>query len=250
MTDYVLLTIPFSHYCERARWAMDISGLKYRESGHLPMIHNIYNRKAGAKRTVPALVTPEGVLTDSGDILNFVAAQGLPLYPAKQELEIRSWERQMDRVLGVQARAWAYCHILGNHDFLREIIQHCDPLEQKLAGPFFGVLEKLLGKHYGVAAGQWQKPLREIQALWLKLDFRLRDGRPYFMGENFTAADITLAALGGILVMPPEYGYAYPELSHFPDTLRKQIEAFRATPTGKFILQLYAGSRHVQEVGV
>lgn len=248
--SHVLLTIPFSHYCERARWALDLSTLDYRESGHLPLIHSFYNRRAGARRTVPALITPQGVLTDSGQIVHYAAQhipqdalQGAPLYPADQRLNIESWEERADRVLGVQSRAWAYAHILQNPALLHEIVHACDPLEQKLAKPFFGMLGALLSKHYGVKAGHWHKHLRELRAFWQKLDFQLRDGRPFFMGEHFSALDLTVAALGGVLVLPPEYGYPYPALERYSEAMQEQVRAFRQTPTGQHILRLYREHR-------
>ena len=30
-----LITIPISHYCEKARWALDRAGVAYRERAHL-----------------------------------------------------------------------------------------------------------------------------------------------------------------------------------------------------------------------
>ena len=45
-----LITIPISHYCEKARWALDRAGIEYREERHIQGVHQI----AG-----PAVVPPE-----------------------------------------------------------------------------------------------------------------------------------------------------------------------------------------------
>ena len=60
-----LVTIPISHYCEKARWALERAGIKYREERHVQGIHRIAARRAGGGATVPVLVTPDGVLGDS-----------------------------------------------------------------------------------------------------------------------------------------------------------------------------------------
>ena len=67
-----LITIPISHYCEKARWALDHAGLGYSEEAHLQVVHYRAVKRAGGSGTVPVLVHPEGVLTDSTDILHWV----------------------------------------------------------------------------------------------------------------------------------------------------------------------------------
>ncbi len=63
-----LITIPFSHYCDKARWALEVCGVAYIEDGHLPLFHYAATFRAGGGRTVPVLVTDDGVLRDSTDI--------------------------------------------------------------------------------------------------------------------------------------------------------------------------------------
>ena len=52
-----LITIPMSHYCEKARWALDRLGLRYVEERHLQVFH--YPRTYWFSRgpTVPVLIT-------------------------------------------------------------------------------------------------------------------------------------------------------------------------------------------------
>src|SRR4051812_7052592 len=68
-----LITIPISHYCEKARWALDRSGIPYREDRHLQLFHYLPVWLAGAGRTVPVLVSGEGsALSDSTGILRWL----------------------------------------------------------------------------------------------------------------------------------------------------------------------------------
>ena len=66
-----LITIPISHYCEKARWALDRAGIAYREERHVQIVHRVASRRAGGGGTVPVLVAPEGVFTQSADILAY-----------------------------------------------------------------------------------------------------------------------------------------------------------------------------------
>jgi glutathione S-transferase len=67
-----LVTIPISHYCEKARWALERAGLPYREERHVQGIHRFASRRAGGGGTTPVLVTPEGSLGESEEILLWV----------------------------------------------------------------------------------------------------------------------------------------------------------------------------------
>ena len=57
----VLITIPISHYCEKARWGLDRAGVGYREQAHLQLIHWLAVRRAGGGTTVPVLVCGDRV---------------------------------------------------------------------------------------------------------------------------------------------------------------------------------------------
>ena len=72
-----LVTIPISHYCEKARWALERAGMPYREEPHVQGIHSVASWLAGGKGTVPVLVTPDGVIGESEEIVTWVDA-GLP----------------------------------------------------------------------------------------------------------------------------------------------------------------------------
>ena len=67
-----LVTIPISHYCEKARWALERAGIPYREERHVQGIHRIASRRAGGAGTVPVLVTPDGPLGESDEILAWI----------------------------------------------------------------------------------------------------------------------------------------------------------------------------------
>ncbi len=73
-----LITIPISHYCEKARWALTRAGLPYREERHVQGIHRLAARRAGGGVTVPVLVTPEGAIGESALILQWVDAHTPP----------------------------------------------------------------------------------------------------------------------------------------------------------------------------
>src|SRR5665648_147371 len=68
----VLVTIPISHYCEKARWALDRAGVPYRERRHLQGLHRVAVRRAGGGLTAPVLVDDGRVLAESALILSLI----------------------------------------------------------------------------------------------------------------------------------------------------------------------------------
>ena len=85
-----LITVPLSHFCEKARWALDRSGIDYREEPHLPLVHRLHTARVGC-RSVPVLVVGSQAIPDSHSILQWTAAHGSDerLYPAEQGLRAR-----------------------------------------------------------------------------------------------------------------------------------------------------------------
>jgi hypothetical protein len=63
-----LITIPLSHYCEKARWALDRVALPYREEPHAPLLHRLATQRNDGG-TVPVLVHGSSRFSDSTDIL-------------------------------------------------------------------------------------------------------------------------------------------------------------------------------------
>ena len=72
-----LITIPISHFCEKARWALDRAGIEYAEERHVQGISRIHSKRAGGTGTTPVLITPtSSSLIESHDILVY-ADRGL-----------------------------------------------------------------------------------------------------------------------------------------------------------------------------
>ena len=119
-----LVTIPISHYCEKARWALDRAAIAYREERHVQIVHRVASRRAGGGGTVPVLVAPEGVFAQSADILAYADRHTEPaarLYPDDPALraEVVALERDFDAGLGPEGRRWMYFHILPARDLGR-----------------------------------------------------------------------------------------------------------------------------------
>src|SRR4051812_19657233 len=90
-----LVVLRYSPWSERARWALDHHELRYELVRHEPFIgERKLRRLVGNKTkrpTVPVLITPEGLLTESWDIVEYADRVGgrSKLIPAEHEVAIR-----------------------------------------------------------------------------------------------------------------------------------------------------------------
>jgi len=91
--------------CEKARWGLDRAGVAYREAPYLPMLAWLPALRAGGRRTVPVLRTPDGAVPDSTDILRWADARGAaaPLFPPGDD-DVVALEEELDQRLGPDHR--------------------------------------------------------------------------------------------------------------------------------------------------
>src|SRR4051812_38918805 len=122
-----LITVPFSHFCEKARWALDWAGVVYCEEPHLPMLHWAATFRAGGGRTVPVFVADDAsVLADSTAILRWAdhaREDGARLYPddARLRTEVEAIEDDFDEHLGPATRTVGYHYAFGDGRIIVEM---------------------------------------------------------------------------------------------------------------------------------
>ena len=245
-----LITIPMSHYCEKARWALDRLGLRYVEERHLQVFH--YPRTYWFSRgpTVPVLIDNEVTLADSSAILKFLdqyAAAGRELYPAEPSLraEVQNWERLFDDELGVESRRWVYFHMLPHP--LRGLRTAGDrvPWFELLLAPFcYPAIRWFIARKLDVRAETVERGMARCWQIIAKTDACLADGRRYLVGDRLSAADISLACMLAPFVLPPQYGSRLPTLDMLPAPMRADLCAVRGTATGQFVMRLFERERH------
>ena len=117
MTKPVLYIFAISHYCEKARWALDYLGIDY-ELRHLPPgVHVLIARKLGASRTaLPILVADGEVIEGSSRIIDWAdvrtTSSGKHLTPVENSDTCREIEKRLDDVFGVHLRRYYYAEAL------------------------------------------------------------------------------------------------------------------------------------------
>ena len=59
-----LITIPMSHYCEKARWGLERLGIDYYEDRHLQSFHYLRTFRVSGGPNVPVLIDDKRVVQD------------------------------------------------------------------------------------------------------------------------------------------------------------------------------------------
>ena len=73
-----LYQFPFSHYCEKVRWALDYKDIAYRTVNLLPGFHFRHVTKLAPKTCVPALRDDGTVVQDSSAFHTSAGRRDLP----------------------------------------------------------------------------------------------------------------------------------------------------------------------------
>jgi glutathione S-transferase len=245
--DLILITIPLSHYCEKARWALDRVGLAYREEPHAPLVHRLFTMRKGGG-TVPMLLDGGRRLVDSTDILQYAdtAGGGNLLYPVDPTLrsEVESLEEMFDAQLGPHSRRWAYTHLLPHTALIRSLWTRRAPArEAKLLSLMVPIVRRVVRASYRVSPASGERSLERVRTVFQKVEERLTQGRRFLVDERFTAADLTFAALAAPMVLPVQCRAVHPTLQELPAPLREEILRLRETTAGRFALRLFEEER-------
>lgn len=244
-----LITIPISHYCEKARWALDRAGIAFRERAHLQVLHRIPVARAGGGKTAPVLVWGDRVFADSADIVEEASAHAPPdraLFPDNPAAaaEVRALQRDFDEGLGPEGRRWMYFNLRGRRDIA--IAYGCTgvPVWQRRALPLaYPLVARIVDRYLDVNPATAERSEAQVRAAFDRVADRLSDGRPYLCGDRFTAADLTFASLSAPLLMPPQYGVPLPQPDELPPAMAAKVREFRTHPAGAHAMKMFGEER-------
>jgi glutathione S-transferase len=245
-----LITIPISHYCEKARWALERARVSYREERHVQVVHRVAARRAGGGITVPVLVTPSAVIGDSALILAWADQRTPPpqrLFPAEPAArgEVQRVCRRLDEQLGPAGRRLLYVHMFSQPEMALPFNNAGVPSwEDRAIRVAWPLARRLVARALEIVPGV---EVDDEATVWREFDFAaqlLADGRPFLCGERFGAADLTFAALAAPMIVPPAYGVPLPPLDALPAPMAALVELARDHPAGRYALALFAEHRH------
>ena len=220
-----LLSLPYSPWSERARWALDARGVSYLKKTFQPLLGEpalrMRLRRFTGNVSVPVLFTDSGAFADSHEIARFANTRGTgpDLFPKEHAAAIDALQALSDSALSA-GRGLALRRVLADPAALRELVP--PPLRplgaMSLAVARTGV-KRTLSKYgaAGLASGEQQASLRHALTELRRLVPAGSGPRPLF--GNLSYGDITAAqALAFVVpVTHPAYRIASASRQAFVD---------------------------------
>ena len=199
--------ISWSHFCEKARFCLDVKRLPFTMVRVNPFTRSQV-RRLGKRGTVPVLTDGARVVDGSDAIARYLdeAYPDPPLLPADpdQRAEAEALAARCDLELGPDARRVAYdvafAHpglFEGTLTFRREPWRRVNPI-------FLHLLEPRLRRLFKIFPDDLEASRRRLRSLLSDLEKRL-EGRDHLVGDCLTLADITAVSLLDPLELVPEF---------------------------------------------
>jgi glutathione S-transferase len=208
----LLWHIAVSHYSEKARWALDYKEIPHRRRAlPVPGVHipaSIWMTR-GASYTFPVLEIDGRRIGDSTEII--AVLEGTfpepPLYPADPAGRRRALELEdfFDEELGPHIRLLAF-HELGNDPerFVALIARTTPGPLTRIGSGAVAYARTFTGLRFGVRDEEAAARARtKVTAALDRLEVELGSNE-YLVGDSFSVADLTAAALFYPLVLPDE----------------------------------------------
>jgi glutathione S-transferase len=243
-----LITFGISHFCEKARWALDWHGIDYVEIGWPPGLHQVLAKRCGAKSaTLPIIIDGAAIIQGSDAIVDWADAKakdrGRSLTPGADRVEAEEIERRAGAVIGVHVRRLAFAELLPNHarTLKRALFARASAWHRLLGDIMWPVSRRRMAQGFDLRPGAADESRAKIEAELDWLDARLADGRPYLTGDKFSRADLSVASLLATFARPKEMPlyHALPA----PDSLMADVRRWGKRPTMRFVLEQYRRHR-------
>jgi len=213
-----LYQLHWSHYVEKVRWALDYKKVEWsavdvdpftkRQMRHLRCKLTLDSgREMYSVPTIHDHAT-DSAIGDSSSILDYLE-RTYPepaLYPsdAADQHEVTRWMRWLDSTLGLAARRLGYTQIALEHPAILASLfipgmAHAGAFKKGLGG---AIVAGVLSRRFRFQHNRADRVFEELEQCLLTAARRV-SSQGYLVGERFSAADLTLAALSRPTLLVP-----------------------------------------------
>jgi glutathione S-transferase len=245
----VLYHIEISHYNEKARWALDYKGIPHVRKAPPPMMHMGWAAwlTRGKSNTFPILKLNGTAIGDSTRIIEALEREHPEplLYPADPDERRRALELEdhFDEELGPHIRRYLFHRALEEADtgeFIDGALGSSPRAVKATMRATAPVGKRLLRLRYGITPEEAEASRQKMLAAIDRLEAEIQPSG-YLVGDGFTVADLTAAALLFPLVRPPEAPYMIPP--PMPPSFESLRESLSERPGYRWVAQMYRQHR-------
>jgi glutathione S-transferase len=246
MAAPVLWQFRHSHFNEKARWALDLKGVRHVRRSLVPGFHIPRVMWMTGQKSVPVLLLGDRTIHDSTRIIAALeeAHPEPPLYPADEAARRRALELEdfFDEQLGPALRRAVFHALLADADYSAALFATGTGAgTHAVYRGLFPAIRALMKLDMGIDAAGAERGRARIAAALDRIEAELQPSG-YLVGDRFSVADLTAAALFSPLVQPPEYPYALPSGTP-PAAVRELQEEFASRPAFAWVRETYRRHR-------
>ena len=215
----VLWHLKVSHYNEKARWALDLKRVPHRRKAVIPGRHAELAKRLWGGTTLPVLITDGEAIGESSRIIETLEERHPepPLYPAdadqrRRALELQDW---FDEELGPYTRLLVVSHTLPEGKlFLGTFAPDLQGQRLLAARAMFPLIRRTTKRAFGLDDdAAIPNAYDKLRAAAERFHTELQPSG-YLVGDSFTVADLTVAALLAPVVTPEQFPYSQPQNGH------------------------------------
>lgn len=239
-----LITFGISHFCEKARWALDWHGIEYEEVGWPPGLHQILAKRWGAKATtVPILLDGAQLIQESGTIIDWADQRAQDRGRELTRSDALKIEQRADDIIGVHIRRLFFAEMLPKSPYLTRpgLFLNSSVSHRFVGSMMWPVTWRVMMKMYDITPDAASDSRAKLEAELDWLDSKLSDARSYLVGDRFSRADLTVSSLLAPFACPEEIP-AFRD-SSFPDALIADSERWKQRPVMHWVKEQYEAHR-------
>jgi len=241
----VLWQFRFSHFNEKARWALDWKGIAHVRRSLLPGFHIPRVLWMTGQKSLPVLVLDGETIHDSTRIIERLERERPEpaLYPADAAARRRALalEDFFDEELGPHLRRALFHELLPETEFAAAAFTlGCGPGTRRLYRALFPALRIAMNADMKIDAAGAARSGEKVRAALDRLEAELQPSG-YLVGDRFSVADLTAAALLAPVVFPPEFPYAPP--GPLPAPVARWCDSLASRPACRWTAEMYRRHR-------
>ena len=246
MATPVIWHLEISHYNEKARWALDHKGVPHVLKALTPGFQEIRARRLRAGTTSPILEIDGQAIGDSTAVIAEIERRwpDPPLYPSDPEerrraLDIEDW---FDEAVGHDLRRVVFNDLGPGSDYFLDALYGRDHPRRATFGRLSPVIGAVIRQRFSIKPERVERSRERIREAFDRI---VAETGPsgYLVGDSFSVADLTAAAIMSPLVMPPEFPFIKLPADERSPAFKEYRNSLKEHPGFQWVLDTYARHR-------
>jgi glutathione S-transferase len=243
---YVLHQFPYSHFNEKARWALDLKKLDHERVNYLPGPHMPKIKKLSGQSKTPVLTGGGRTVAGSAQIIDWLeeVAPAPALYPEAPDLraEALAWQDRLDREFGLHVRRALFSEMVDEGAYFCRMFADGKPkLVQWAYRATYPLAKPLVKKGNGITGSDATAAAFAMTDQYFDEIAKAVERTGFLVGDQFSVADLTAAALAAPAVNPDHPDMSKPDPK--PVCVQNFIARFADHPTTAWVRDIYTNCR-------